>query len=60
MSHLAQLDLIGDDEAILATLVEWLSSAEFKNQGDEWDLCTDSKLPEKWKLLQKMDLARKV
>lgn len=60
ISHLAQLDLKGDDEAILAGLKEWLSTAQFEEQGDEWELCTDSELPEKWKLLKKMDLAQKV
>lgn len=60
MSHLAQSDLTGNDEAILAGLAKWLANATFKDQGNESGLCTDSELPEKWKSLQEMDLARKV
>lgn len=60
ISHLAQLYLKGDDEAILIGLKEWLSTTQFEERGDEWELCTDSELPEKWKLLKKMDLAQKV
>lgn len=60
MSHLVQSNLEGDDEPILAGLEKWLSKAKFEKQGDEWQLCTDSELPEKRELLQKMDLARKV
>ncbi len=60
ISHLTQPDLNGGDEAILAGLTEWLSTAKFEEQSDEWELCTDKELPEKWKLLKKMDLAQKV
>lgn len=60
ISHLAQLYLKGDDEAIFIGLKEWLSTTQFEERGDEWELCTDSELPEKWKLLKKMDLAQKV
>ena len=60
ITHLAQPNLKGDDEAILAGLAEWLHTARFEERGDEWELCTDEELPEKWKLLEKMDLAQKV
>jgi len=61
MSHLAQPDLSGDDEATLTGLKKWLSNAKFeKQQGDEWELCVDDELPEKWKLLKEMNLAQKV
>ncbi len=60
ITHLTQRKLEGDDEGILTDLIEWLRGARFEEQGDEWELCTDEELPEKLKLLKKMDLAQKV
>ena len=60
VSHLASRPAVFEDGAILIELKEWLSTTQFEERGDEWELCTDSELPKKWKLLKKMDLAQKV
>lgn len=62
ISHLTQQELSGKDQTILAGLVNWLRGATFrKNQTtDDFELCIDSGLPEKWRLLEDMDLVQKV
>ena len=45
IAHLAQPNLKGDDQAMLARLTEWLHTARFEEQGDEWEVCTEKELP---------------
>ena len=59
-SHLSQSPLEGNDEAILATLSTWLSTARFEKQGPGWELCMDEELPEKSKMLPNMNLSERV
>lgn len=59
--HLERQNLSPDDKATLAGLTDWLSTAEFeKRSGGEFELCVDKELPQKWELLEKMDLVQKV
>ena len=60
--HLTQEKLGDKDKTILAGFVEWLAGATFrkKKTTDDFELCVDSELPEKWKLLEDMDLVKKV
>ena len=59
--HLEQQDLSHADKATLAGLTDWLSTAKFEKQGGgEFELCVDKELPQKWELLEKMDLVKQV
>ena len=61
LPHLKRQDLSPNDKTTLAGLTDWLSTATFKRQSDgEFELCVDEDLPQKWKLLEKMDLVQKV
>lgn len=58
-AHLAQLPLGDNDQAILASLSGWLSTARFEKH-DDLELCTDEQLAFKWETIKKMGLAQKV
>lgn len=61
ISHLTQDPLSENDKAILAGLVDWLSKAKVeKINADNFELCVDSELSEKWTLLKDMNLVEKV
>lgn len=61
MIHLTQRELSEKDNTILAKLVDWVYEATFiKESPDEFELCVDNGLPEKWSMLKDMDLVHEV
>lgn len=59
ISHLTQQELSGKDKAIIEELMDWLSGATFKKEND-FELCVDDSLSEKWRLLKDMEIVQKV
>ncbi len=59
--HLKQEKLESEDQEILTGIEDWVSKAKFeKKNADDFELCVDNGLSDKWKLLKDMDLIKKV